>query len=1026
MSVTPGSGLTEKFDVFLSYSRKDVDFASKLEKALRSYTPPKDLPVPHRHLSVFRDVSDMLGVELTEALDDKLRHTSKLVVLCSPDARTSPYVNKEIDFFAGLRGPGHIIPVLVRGIPNNEARPGQEPEMAFPEALIRVLPVPLAAEFRGFRPSKDRIGRHAYEQSWYKALADLYSDYGVTRAQIEQREKRRRARLRAIATTVTGVVIVMLLALTVWALVERREAIRQRNDAVSRQLAQQSNDLVVESPDTALLLAAAADRNAPTIEARLSLESSFLARPRLRRFLWGHTGDISQIAFSPDGRALASVGRDDNRLVVSDVSTGATRFNIVAHPAAVQQVAFSPDGQKVISAGKDGSIRIWNAQDGTQVLSFGEPRDGDFLETFALSPDGLRVVSAHWDGSIKVWNVPTGVKLASVDPHQGRVTAVAFSNDGKTIASGSDDGTAALWDGSDDHHPMILTGHDRGVHHVVLNSDGTVLAAAHGAGLVNLWSVESGRLLETLRSTAPGHDAAEGVSLAFAPDGKTIALAGALTEAISVWDLSTSPPQERVVPTGSKFGVHAVAFNHAGGMFAAVAGAGVMRLWETAHWVLAEGSDGGTNCLVFSPDDTLLATCGRNRAALWNVNEPDLIAALQSHQEPVGTIRFSPDGTYLASASLDRDISVWSVSVRRPVASYEIPKSPSADLEPVTHGRELRVFAFSPDGRTIATGGRQGQSFGERGHRGDLLLWNFAGDRGAITLEGHRSGIAALAFSPDGRQLAVADGSSVRLWDLATRTARMLRETGGALCLAFDRAGARLAAGAGDDVLVWDLRAIAQQAQPPLVTFRGHERPVRQVLFSPDGHTLLSSSFDGTVRIWDASRGDNNTPLAVARHSADINSLDMSADGHIIATASRDQTVGLWDTKTGALLHRLTGHNSEVESVAFTHDGAILASAAQDGSTILWDVKTGRKKLALRRSATIVAFSPTGPLLATAGRPANRVTLWNMSIDTWADRACSIANRNLTCEEWRQYVPDSPYQLVCPRLPSPRDCAEGK
>jgi WD40 repeat protein len=217
----------------------------------------------------------------------------------------------------------------------------------------------------------------------------------------------------------------------------------------------------------------------------------------------------------------------------------------------------------------------------------------------------------------------------------------------------------------------------------------------------------------------------------------------------------------------------------------------------------------------------------------------------------------------------------------------------------------------------------------------------------------------------------------------------------------------------------------AQQAQPRLVTFRGHERPVRQVLFSLDGRTLLSSSFDGTVRIWDASGGDNNTPIAIARHSADINSLDMSA-GHIIATASRDQTVGLWDAATGAILHRLTGHHSEVESVALTSDGEILASAAQDGSAMLWDVKTGRKMLTLRRSATLVAFSPTGPLLATASASSNRVTIWNMSIDTWADRACSIANRNLACEEWRQYVADSPYQPVCPQLPSPRECAEGK
>lgn len=496
----PPTGFTRTFDVFLSYSRKDAEFAVRLDKALRSYTPPKDLPVPQRRLNVFRDQTDMLGVELTRALDDKLHRASKFVVLCSPDARASTYVNQEIETFGRVRGAEHIVPVLVRGLANNEARPGQESEMAFPAALTNLLPTPLAADFRGFRPTKDTITRHAYEQGWYKTLADLYADYGVTRAQIEQRERKRRARRRAIVTTATAAVMVMLLSLTVWALIERREAIRQRNDAVSRQLAHQSNDLVQENPDTALLLAAAAYRNAATVEARLSLETSFLARPRLRRFLWGHTGDLTQVAFSLDGRKLASGGEDDKRLVVSDVATGAAIFNIVAHADAVQQVAFSPNGQHVISAGKDGSIKVWNAANGAEVRSFGEIREGGFLETFALSPDGHRLVSAYWAGTLKVWNVETGVKMADVDPHHGIVVAIAFSADGQTIASGSADGTAALWDGTPERHPVILSGHDRGVHDVSLTHDGTVLAVAYGAGMVNLWDAASGRLIDTLRS----------------------------------------------------------------------------------------------------------------------------------------------------------------------------------------------------------------------------------------------------------------------------------------------------------------------------------------------------------------------------------------------------------------------------------------------------------------------------------------------------------------------------------------------
>ena len=183
----------------------------------------------------------------------------------------------------------------------------------------------------------------------------------------------------------------------------------------------------------------------------------------------------------------------------------------------------------------------------------------------------------------------------------------------------------------------------------------------------------------------------------------------------------------------------------------------------------------------------------------------------------------------------------------------------------------------------------------------------------------------------------------------------------------------------------------------------------------------MSSSFDGTLRIWDASRGDAGTPVAIARHTADINSLGMSADGRILATGSRDQTAVFGMPRLVQLLssrrtsqRSRSGHSAPMETLS--------ASAAQDGSVMLWDVKTGREMLSLRRSATLVAFSPTGLLLATAGGPDKRVTVWNVSIDTWADRACSIANRNLTCEEWRQYIADSPYQPVCPRLPSPRDC----
>ena len=140
-------GVEEKqeivFDAFLSYSRTDVEFASRLEKALESYRPPKDLNVPQRPLKIFRDEGDLTGTEYYEAIERHLRQCHKLIVVCSPEARKSEYVNDEIRRWGKLKGSTGIIPVLLQGIPNNEAKVRekyQEPVLAWID-LKKVLAV---------------------------------------------------------------------------------------------------------------------------------------------------------------------------------------------------------------------------------------------------------------------------------------------------------------------------------------------------------------------------------------------------------------------------------------------------------------------------------------------------------------------------------------------------------------------------------------------------------------------------------------------------------------------------------------------------------------------------------------------------------------------------------------------------------------------------------------------------------------------------------------------------------------------
>jgi formylglycine-generating enzyme required for sulfatase activity len=195
-------------DAFISYSRRNEDFAAVLESALEGYKPPKGMALPQRHLEIFRDKRDFTGTEYHESLVRHLGNSAKLIVICSPDAVLSDYVNDEIKRFAQMRSAQAIIPVLVSGIPNNEARNSDDPNQAFPPALCEVMKMPLAADFRQFQAGR-RITKGDFESAWYTTLANLY---GVPRADLEERDKKRRARTQRIRLMIAATILAVFTA----------------------------------------------------------------------------------------------------------------------------------------------------------------------------------------------------------------------------------------------------------------------------------------------------------------------------------------------------------------------------------------------------------------------------------------------------------------------------------------------------------------------------------------------------------------------------------------------------------------------------------------------------------------------------------------------------------------------------------------------------------------------------------------------------------------------------------------------
>jgi outer membrane protein assembly factor BamB len=291
-------------DVFISYSRKDREFAIRLQKALANYAPPRDLSLPRRRLDVFRDEEDFTGAEYYQSLDRHLNNSGKLIVLCSPAARGSQFVNDEIRRFAGKKGAENIIALLVAGLPNNEATPEQQAQMAFPDALCEAMKMPLAADYRGFDAKRSKVDRGAFEASWYTTLANIYD---VSRAQIEQREKKRRARRRQITVAVTAASIIVLAGLSFIAWNQRQDAIRQQSMVEAGSLTR----LAVANESTRLsqglrlraLIAAESLRTAWTPEGYNAWRLATLKMPPILGRINTDAGLIS-MAFTADGKQL--------------------------------------------------------------------------------------------------------------------------------------------------------------------------------------------------------------------------------------------------------------------------------------------------------------------------------------------------------------------------------------------------------------------------------------------------------------------------------------------------------------------------------------------------------------------------------------------------------------------------------------------------------------------------------------------------------------------------------------------------
>ncbi|MGH3547748.1 MAG: NACHT and WD repeat domain-containing protein [Pseudonocardiaceae bacterium] len=715
------------------------------------------------------------------------------------------------------------------------------------------------ALYRGTRLADTRAWIHR-AQTRLSAVENEFLHASITQEDIERRAKRHRTQVLAAA---------LVLALIAFASATGLY-IHQRNQTrltQANQLAAESTAQAVKQPDMSMLLAVEAFHHDPTTEALsalLSAQSQFyagqltghdsvvtnvafspdgrilasgsydntaklwdMANHRLITTLTDHTGVVRAVVFSPDGRTLATAS-DDHRVKLWAMPTGRLITTLTGHKSAVLGVAFSPDGHTLATASDDGTAKLWDVTSRQVIATL--TGHTDTVGGVAFSPNGRTLATASDDGTVKLWDVTTGRLITSLAGHIGALLGVAFSPDGHTLASAGFGGIAQLWEVATGRLLVNLPGHPLAVSAVAFSPDGHILATASLDGTTKLWEVATGQLLTTL---ADRTGSVNGV--AFSPDGRTLATASNDTT-VKLWNLAG--PILISLPHVADFDV---AFSPDGRNLAVAITDGTAELWDMASRKPLRSFNGFDllGAVTFSPDERTLATAGFGGAQLWEVATGRLLTTL-AHQtgSKLNGVVFSPDGHILATSSAgsgmtgeDGFVQLWDVTTSQLITTFTIPTVP---------GERFYAVAFSPDGHTLATAGNDGT----------VRLWDVGNHRLITTLIGHTNTTTKVAFSPDGHTLAsTSSDNTTKLWDMTSHhliTTLNGHTNGGIVSVAYSPDGRTLATSSGDGaVQLWDVANHQLSA-----TLTGHTGAA-VVAFSPDGKTLATTGFDGTVRLWD-------------------------------------------------------------------------------------------------------------------------------------------------------------------------------
>jgi WD40 repeat protein/serine/threonine protein kinase len=667
------------------------------------------------------------------------------------------------------------------------------------------------------------------------------------------------------------------LALSIWAFGERDDAVMaQRNADEQRRQALYDSALTLyeeacfrfqaEGAAHGLLRAAQSLKFAKQAEAA-DLEKSIRKQlaawsrdvPSLHRVFVGHCDRVFAVAYSPDGKTIAT-GSGDKTARLWDAATGQPLGQPLEHRGTVFALAISPDGRWLLTGCEDFTAQLWDMANGMRI---GSPlKHQNRVLAVAFSPDGKQVLTGSHDKTAQLWESATGQRLATF-PHPDIVRSVAFSPDGRTILTGCDDQMARLWDVSDAELVGLPFQHIHRVHAAVFSPDGTRILTGCNDDTAQVWDAATGQ-----RLGPPLRHNNWVMAVAFSPDGRTV-LTGSVDNTVQLWETATGRPFG--LPLLHQDEVRAVAFSPDGNSVLTGCWDGMARLWDLSDNCLPLIHEAPISAVAFSPDGKKVLTGANCEVRLWEAGTGRPMGRPLPHGSRVCTVAFSPDAKSILTCTDGGMARLWDPTTGEPL---------SADLQ---HEPSAWPVAFSPDGKSFVVGG------------GKIRSWETATGKPLGPPQYPEYPLFNMGYRPDGALVFVGAAGSLdrnaMVWEASTGNLvsaplpHPTRITGAVL----SSDGRFIMTACRDNAArVWEV-ATGKPLSPPLT----HQGAVQALALSGDGKTAVTGSHDKTARLWETYSGKPLGPPLFHPDRVDV--VAISPDGTTVLTGCRDGIARLWE-----------------------------------------------------------------------------------------------------------------------------------